>query len=221
MKKILAGVLAFGLILSGVGCITVDNPEEGALVGAAGGAIVGSLIGDSAGDVILGAIIGAAIGGAAGAYVGRYMDRQAAEIRDNVGDAEVDRVGEGIRIYFNFGLFFDAGGFELLVGGRERLDRLALVLNRYPDTYICVDGQPYVAGTYEPDVVLSQRRARAVSDYMARRSVRANRLRVLSRDQVQPGARGGGSAGRPQAARMGLAVMANDQLKSTARQQVR
>ena len=221
MKKILTGILALGLILSSVDCITVDNPEQGALVGAAGGAIVGSLIGDSAGDAILGAIIGAAIGGVAGAYIGRYMDRQAAEIRDNVGDAEVDRVGEGIRIYFDFSLFFDAGGFELLVGGRERLDRLALVLNRYPDSYVCVDGQPYVAGTYEPDVVLSERRARAVSDYMARRSVRADRLRIVNRGQGQTGARGGGSVGRPQAARMGLAVMANDQLKNTARQQGR
>lgn len=221
MKKMLTGILVLGLILSNVGCITVDNPEQGALVGAAGGAIVGSLIGDSAGDVILGAIIGAAIGGAAGAYIGRYMDRQAAELRGDLEGAEVDRVGEGIRIYFDFGLFFDAGGFELLVGGRERLDRLVLVLNRYPDTYVCIDGQPYVGGTYERDVVLSERRGRAVSDYMARRSVRADRLRVVGRDQGQPAARGGGSVGRPQAARMGLAVMANDRLKDTARRQAR
>lgn len=213
MKKILAGFVAFGLILSSVGCITVDNAEEGALAGAAGGAVVGSLIGDSAGDVILGAIIGAAIGGAAGAYISRYMDRQAAEVRENVEGAEVDRVGEGVRIYFDIGLFFDAGGFELLIGGRERLDRLALILNRYPDTSICVDGRPHAAGAVAPDVVLSERRARAVADYMGGHNVRPDRVTIVGRGQGHPAARNG--------PRMGLAIMANDRLKNTARQQVR
>lgn len=213
MKKILIGVLAFALVLSSVGCITVDNAEQGALVGAAGGAIVGSLIGDSAGDAILGAIIGAAIGGAAGAYIGRYMERQAAEVRENVEGAEVDRVGEGLRIYFDIGLFFEAGGFELLVGGRERLDRLTLILNRYPDTSICVDGRPYAMGRAEPDVVLSERRARAVRNYMAGRNVRPDRLTIVGQGQ--------GPAAARNAPRLGMAVMANDRLKSTARQQVR
>jgi outer membrane protein OmpA-like peptidoglycan-associated protein len=213
MKKILTGILALGLTLSNVGCITVDNAEQGALVGAAGGAIVGSLIGDSAGDAILGAIIGAAIGGAAGAYIGRYMERQAAEVRENVEGAEVDRVGEGLQIYFDIGLFFDAGGFELLIGGRERLDGLALILNRYPDTYVCVDGRPYAGGRVEPDVVLSERRARAVRDYMAGRNVRPDRLTIVGKGQRPSGPRS--------PSRMGLAVMANDRLKSTARQQVR
>ncbi|MGZ7065720.1 MAG: OmpA family protein [Candidatus Aminicenantales bacterium] len=221
MKKILTGVLALGLILSSVDCITVDNPEEGALVGAAGGAIVGSLIGDSAGDVILGAIIGAAIGGAAGAYIGRYMDRQAAEIRDNVGGAEVDRVGEGIRVTFDLGLFFGAGGFELLVGGRQCLDRLAVVVNRYPDTYLYIDGQPYVEGPGGPDIVLSERRARVVSDYMAGRNIRGDRLKVVGRGQGQPSTRSGGSVGRQRSPRLGMAVMANDRLKDTARRQAR
>lgn len=220
MKKTVSGLLAFGLVLWSASCITVDNAEQGALVGAAGGAIVGGLIGDSTGDAILGAIIGAAIGGAAGAYIGRYMDRQAAEIRQDVEGAEVDRVGEGIRITFDIGLFFDVGGFELLVGGRESLARLAVILNRYPDTYVCIEGQPYTAGMREPDS-LSERRARAVADYMAGRSVRAERFTMGDNGQNQSVARNGGSVGREQNRRVGLAVMANDRLKSTARQQVR
>jgi outer membrane protein OmpA-like peptidoglycan-associated protein len=221
MRKTISGLLAFGFILWSSGCVTVDSPGQGALVGATGGAIVGGLIGDSAGDVILGAIIGAAIGGVAGAYVGSYMDRQAAEMRQEVGDAEVERLGEGIRITFDIGLFFEGGGFELLVGGRDRLAGLAVILNRYADTYVYIEGPAYVPGRFEPDMALSEHRARVMADYLSRRNVRPDRFMVSGYRRSQPDARIDPTGGRLRNRRIGLAVMANDNLKRTARARAR
>jgi outer membrane protein OmpA-like peptidoglycan-associated protein len=217
IKKAISGLVVCGLILSGIACATMNNTEQGAVVGALGGALIGSLIGDSTGDAITGAIIGAAIGGAAGAFIGSYMDRQAVEMRQDVPGAEVDRVGEGILMSFDLSLFFAAGGFELLMGGRQDLDRLAIVLNRYPDCHVFIEGRAYVPGGYEPDVQLGERRARVMADYLRARNVRADRftIRGYSRGQA------GGSFGRIPARRMGMAIMADDNLKRTARAHAR
>lgn len=220
MRRIVSVLVVFGVVLFSVNCAT-DNAEEGALVGAAGGAVVGSLIGSSTGDAILGAIIGAAIGGAAGAYIGSYMDRQAAEMRQQVPGAEVDRVGEGIRVTFDVGLFFEGGGFELRSAGCETLAGLAVILNRYPDTHVFIEGPAYVPGRYEPDIALSERRARVMADYMSSRNVPADRFTARGYSRTESGARSDSTGARPQHKRVGLAIMANDNLKRTARSHVK
>ncbi len=216
MKKILGGFLVGAIVLSGASCATMDNSEQGALVGALGGALIGSLIGDSTGDATAGAIIGAAIGGMAGAYIGGYMDRQAAEMRQSVGGADVERLGEGILVAFDLNLLFGPGGFELLVGGRDCLDRLAVVLDRYPETHVFIEGRAFRPGTYEPDYPLAERRARVMADYLQNRNVRPDRFTVRGYDRSRAG-----SNDRFQNRRMGLAIMADDNLKRTARAHAR
>src|SRR4029079_12946737 len=85
--------------LSGVlfmGCKSMNKTQKGAVIGAAGGGAIGAVIGKAMGNTAMGAIIGAAVGGASGAVIGRKMDKQAEEIKDVLGDAEVRREGEGI-----------------------------------------------------------------------------------------------------------------------------
>jgi len=209
MRKIVSVLVVFGFVLFSVNCVTTRRPDEG------------SLIGNSTGDAILGAIIGAAIGGAAGAYIGSYMDRQAAEMRQEVPGAEVDRVGEGIRVTFDVGLFFEGGGFELRPAGCETLAGLAVILNRYPDTHVFIEGPAYVPGRYEPDVALSERRARAMADFMGSRNVRADRFTARGYTRTDSGGRSDSTGARLQNKRVGLAIMANDNLKRTARSHVR
>jgi len=212
MKRFVSGLLVVGLVLASAGCIMVgSNAEQGALTGAAGGAIIGGLIGDSGGDALLGAIIGAAIGGAAGAYIGNYMDRQAAEMRDVEG-AEVDRVGEGIRVSFDIGMFFGPGGFELMLSGRDGLARLAVILNQYPSTHVFIEGSPYGPGAPDRDIALSRRRARIMADYLESQDVRADRFTVR---EYSPG------RGRSNSRRLSMAVMADDNLRNAARSHMR
>lgn len=208
-RSFVAMTLCF--LLSGAACVMVSNPEEGALAGAAGGAIIGTLVGDSPGDTLLGAIIGAAVGGLAGAYIQSYMDRQAAEMREDIDGAEIDRVGEGIRVWFDVGVLFDAGGFTLLVSGQRALGGLAVVLNDYPDTDIIIMGNADDWRSRDHALALSERRSRAIGDYLVAHNVRPGRFAY--RGFSPRGQAGNYHYGR----RMGVAVVAGDTLKNKAR----
>ncbi len=211
MKKVLGVFIAAAVILSGAGCATMSNSEQGAVIGAVSGALIGSYIGDSSGEAAAGAIIGAAIGGMAGAYIGGYMDRQAAEMRQAVGDADVERLGEGIMVSFDLALLFDAGGFELLLSGRDRMDRLAVILGRYPQTHIFIEGRAFRPGTFDPDYRLSSRRARIMADYLRSRNIRSDRFTVRGYDPNRKG-----TPGRLKNSRMGLAIVADENLRKAA-----
>ena len=106
MKKFSSYIIAGSLVLSTMftGCESVrnaNNTQKGAVIGAAGGAVVGGVIGNNVGNKkngALGAILGGVIGGATGAAIGNKMDKQAQEIETVLPSAEVERVGEGIKL---------------------------------------------------------------------------------------------------------------------------
>ena len=90
-------------------CASLNNKEKGGIIGAAGGAVVGGAIGNANGSTTKGAILGAVVGGAAGMIIGHQMDKQAAELKQNIPGAIVERVGEGIQVTFLSGLLYDTG----------------------------------------------------------------------------------------------------------------
>ena len=70
------------------GCISEDDPNRRAKIGAVTGAIAGAVIGNNVGsgddsNKVIGAIVGALAGGA----VGHYMDKQARELELALEDA--------------------------------------------------------------------------------------------------------------------------------------
>ena len=91
------------------GCSNMNKAQKGAVIGSASGAVVGAAVGTAAKNTVLGAIIGAAVGGTAGVLIGHKMDKQAEDIKKDIPNAKVERVGEGIVIEFSekilFGLF--------------------------------------------------------------------------------------------------------------------
>lgn len=103
-------VLSSALLFSS--CASLNKTQKGGAIGAAGGGAMGAIIGKVAGNTGLGAIIGAAVGGATGAVIGHKMDKQAAEIKNTVPDAKVERVGEGIVVEFSSNILF---GFEVRI----------------------------------------------------------------------------------------------------------
>ncbi len=218
MKRLTALLLLAGLLVFCWGCASWNKTEKGGAVGAASGAVVGGLIGKAAGNTILGAILGAAIGGAAGAYIGHYMDRQAAEMRRDLEGAKVERVGEGIKITFNSGLLFDVDRSDLRDSSRQNLTSLAVILNKYPDTNILIEGHTDSTGTEEYNLGLSRRRAEAVAFYLAEQNVSSGRFSVMGYGETQPVAGNDTAEGRQQNRRVDIAVMANDKLKKAARE---
>ncbi|NUM75336.1 OmpA family protein, partial [candidate division KSB1 bacterium] len=153
MKKLVVVILSAAVLTMGLGCGWSKKAQYGT-AGAAGGAVVGGAVGKAAGNTVLGAILGAAIGGAAGLYIGNYMDKQAAEIKQDIAGARVERVGEGIRITFDSGILFDVNKAELKPISKENISKLAAILQKYPDTNILLEGHTDATGTDEHNLEL-------------------------------------------------------------------
>ena len=115
------------------GC-QASNAAKGGAIGTAAGGAIGAVIGNSQDNTAVGAIIGAAVGGTAGALIGRHMDKQAEELRADLEGAEVERVGEGIKITFDSGLLFALDSYALKPETRSNLNELAETLNKYENT---------------------------------------------------------------------------------------
>lgn len=219
MRKILSMLIVSALLIGALGCASMNKTEKGAVVGATAGAIVGAVVGDYAGNTAAGAIIGAAVGGAAGAIIGNYMDRQAAEIRQDIEGAKVERVGEGIKITFESGILFDVNKSNLKPVAQENLVKLSNILNKYPDTKILVEGHTDSTGTEEHNMDLSIARTNSVGNFLATHDVNPTRLTLIGYGERQPIASNSTAEGRAQNRRVEIAIFANDKLKKEAEKQ--
>lgn len=219
MKRFLIGLLAVCIVILGAGCASMGKKEKtGAVIGASAGAVAGAVIGKGPGGTIIGAILGAAVGGAAGAYIGGYMDKQAKEIEQNVEGAEVQRVGEGIRITFDSGLLFDVDRSDLSETSKQNLNNLAQTFAKYPDTNIMIEGHTDSSGAREHNLTLSERRAKAVAHYLAGLNVKSSRFSIMGYGPDQPVAANDTAEGRAKNRRVELAVIANEKLKQEAKE---
>ncbi len=220
MKRILQYALIGILIIGLVGCASMKKRDKGALIGAGAGAVLGGVIGDKAGNTALGAIIGAAVGGAAGAYIGNYMDKQAEEMQRDLEGATIERVGEGIKITFDSGILFEVDKSSLQYAAKTNLEKLAVILNKYEDTEVLIEGHTDASGSDEHNRDLSIRRAQSVATHMAGQHVNASRFTIMGYGEDQPVADNTTASGRAQNRRVDIAVFANDKLKGVAEDQV-
>ncbi|MCJ7588798.1 MAG: OmpA family protein [Candidatus Aminicenantes bacterium] len=218
MKRTLAVFVTAALMLAGLSCASMNRTQKGAIIGGASGAVVGGRIGKAAGNTLLGAILGAAVGGAAGAFIGHYMDKQAAEMQRDLEGAKVERIGEGIKITFDSGLLFDVNRAELRDASRRNIEKLAQILQKYPDTNILIEGHTDSTGADDYNMGLSRERSRSVADYLVDQAVASSRCTVMGYGESQPIASNESVQGRQMNRRVDVAVMANEKLKKAARE---
>lgn len=195
------------------GCASLGNTEKGAAAGAAAGGVLGGIIGDQMGHTARGAIIGAAVGGTTGALIGRRMDQQAKSLEDELENATVERVGEGIFISFDSGLLFDFDSDLLRTEARANLTELAESLKEYDGTEVLIVGHTDSVGDASYNLRLSQRRAEAASRYLDQQGIDARRLRAEGRGEDEPVASNDTEAGRQQNRRVEVVIFAGDKLK--------
>jgi outer membrane protein OmpA-like peptidoglycan-associated protein len=211
-------VLALSVALVAPGCKTWNRTAQGGVVGAGVGGVVGGIIGKHAKNTTAGVLIGAAIGGAAGASIGRYMDKQAAEIQQDIKDAKVERVGEGIKITFNTGLLFDLDSDTLRPEAKSNLGELSQTLEKYADTEILVQGHTDSTGTEDHNLKLSDARADSVARELKTHGVKGGRIQTEGLGESQPVGDNDTTAGRQANRRVEVAIYANDKLKKAAEQ---
>ena len=213
-----AGILSTDIALTS--CKSIKNntnkTQRGAGIGAGSGAVVGGVIGRRSGNTVLGAILGATVGGTAGAIIGRRMDKQAEEIKKNLPEAKVERVGEGIKVTLGSDILFDVNSASLKPTTRKALDDFAASLNKYEDTNIRVEGHADATGPDDYNLKLSRQRADAVASYLESRSVKSSRVDEKGYGEAQPVADNTTEAGRAQNRRVDVAVFANKKLVKAA-----
>lgn len=214
MQRAVSIVLLLAVITAPLGCATKKG--TGSIIGAGTGAVVGGVIGDRAGNTAVGAALGAVIGGAAGAYIGNYMDEQAAEIRQDLEGATVERVGEGIKITFDSGILFESNQSALEPQAQANLIDLAQILNKYDDTNVIIEGHTDSQGSEEYNLELSKRRAQSVSNYLAQQNVNPTRFTEMGYGEAYPVADNSTVEGRRQNRRVEIAIYANEDLKDEA-----
>ena len=214
MKMSLIIVLSATLIFSG--CASWNKTQKGAVVGTAAGGAMGAVIGRASGNTALGAIIGAAVGGAAGAVIGRQMDKQAEEIEKTVPDAKVERVGEGIVVEFNSNVLFGFDQSNLTGDAKTNLDKLVTVLNKYPDTDIEVQGHTDSKGSVAYNQALSERRAKAVSGYLAGKDITTRRVTIKGFGEAAPKYDNKTDQNRAKNRRVEFLITANEKMKAEA-----
>lgn len=219
LNAIAAIVLSITMLF---GCKTwqgLDNTKKGAAIGTGGGAAVGAVIGKAAGNTALGAIIGAVVGGGAGVLIGKKMDKQAQEIKQEVPNATVERVGEGINVTFDSGVLFGFDKSDLTSAAQSNIQQLAQILNKYPDTYVRVEGHTDGRGTDEYNYGLSERRANAVANYLRSQGVASNRIQAFWYGKRQPKASNDTEEGRAQNRRVEFSIFANEKMKTDAKKE--
>lgn len=219
INPIVAIVLSASMLF---GCKTwqsMDNTKKGAVIGVGGGAATGAVIGKAAGNTALGAIIGAAVGGGAGVLIGKKMDKQAQEIKNQVPNATVERVGEGINVTFASGVLFGFDKSDLTAQAQTNIKELATILNKYPDTYVRVEGHTDTTGTYQYNMGLSERRAVAVGNFLKAQGVAANRVQTYWYGATQPVVPNTSDANKAKNRRVEFSIFANDKMKSEAKKE--
>jgi outer membrane protein OmpA-like peptidoglycan-associated protein len=195
----------------------LNKTQRGAIIGIGAGGALGAVIGSKSKNPAVYAIIGSAIGGVAGTFIGRYMDKQAEKLKKDLDVlADVERVGEGIKITMKSGVLFDFNSSKVNPRVNENLIKFSETLKQYPDTEILVAGHTDNVGTAEYNMKLSQQRAGAIAAVLKANSVSRNRLTILGYGEKNPVADNVSDSGREQNRRVEFAIVANDKLKKQA-----
>lgn len=217
MKKLKNVLLIFAVIasvfISGCGA---SNTVKGGVIGGVGGAVVGGVIGNQFGNTALGAVIGAAVGGTAGVLIGNSMDEQAEEMEKELEDAKIERVGEGILIRFDSGILFGYDSSTLQPEAKANISKLAGILKKYPGSNVLITGHTDSDGSEKYNQTLSEKRAKAVSDYAMYQGIISSRLSIVGLGETEPVASNDTADGKKLNRRVEIAIYASEEMKAAA-----
>ncbi|HUN03736.1 MAG TPA: OmpA family protein [Niabella sp.] len=217
LRNLSLSVAVAALFLSG--CSTMTRSQQGAAIGAGGGAAVGAGVGKIAGNTAVGAVIGATVGGVVGAIIGKQMDKQAEEIKKTVPSAKVERVEEKIIVEFTSAVLFGFDQATITPQAHNTLNDLILILNKYPDTDLEIDGHTDNTGKADYNQKLSERRAGNVAGYLTSNGIAIERISTKGYGFSMPKYDNNTADGRAGNRRVEFIITANDKMKSDAEKQ--
>lgn len=228
MKKLtvyfIVGALAFGSVFTSCEAVkNTNNTQRGAGIGAVAGSVLGAVLGNNlgkGGNGALGAVIGGVVGGVAGGVIGKKMDKQAREIQTAIPGAQVERVGEGIRLVLGENAVrFDTNKSTLTAAARANLDKLVPVFQSYADTDMVIYGYTDSTGKADYNLKLSEQRAISVEKYLGSKGLNMSRFKMVGLGIADPIATNDTPEGRSQNRRVEFAITANAKMIEDAKKE--
>jgi outer membrane protein OmpA-like peptidoglycan-associated protein len=213
MKRIFVVLIAVIFITS---CASMGQKEQtGTGVGAVGGAVAGGAVGAATGGgpwrILTGAAIGAVGGALAGNLIGKYMDDQDRALHAAMSNsiaqnqAYITRENEKTLIAtFKSDVMFDSGSAIMKPGGYQELDRVANVLNQYPQTTVRIEGHTDDIGSEQSNIKLSEARANSVKNILIQKGVNQGRIMTVGMGKCCPV-----SSDKAQNRRVNLVIVGN------------
>lgn len=194
MRKILVMVVMIALITPG--CAAMKENKK-TTIGAGAGAVLGAGLGYAIGKGG-GAAAGAVIGGLLGGAIGHMMDKQEREFRQVLAESqanEQDAIMQGVQrekdaliLTFKSDVLFDTNSSAIKPGAYSsgEIDRVAQILNKYPDTTIKVIGYTDSVGSDTYNQQLSELRANAVKNALVVKGVTNFRITTIGMGKSNP-----------------------------------
>ena len=217
--KLLSSALAGSALLILSGCVTPesaanskpgDNTTAGTIMGGLIGAIAGMEM-SSKSDRKKGAIVGAIVGAAAGNAIGQTLDEQAADLRRDLNNKQVNVTNTGSELIVTMpqDILFALDSAAVRSDLRRDLGVVAGNLQAYPNSTISIEGHTDNTGTANYNRILSQRRANAVADILVNNGVPPARLYAVGRGENEPVASNLSATGRAQNRRVEIVIRPN------------
>jgi outer membrane protein OmpA-like peptidoglycan-associated protein len=162
----------------------------GAALGAAAGAMVGMVAKSdgTAKEQQQAAIAGALIGAAGGAAIGNSLDKQAADLKNDLGNDRVTITNTGDRLIVTLpqDILFASDSATLRSDLTRDLQAVAGNLQAYPNSTVQIIGHTDSSGEAAYNQRLSEDRANAVVSVLAGQGVPRTRLQAIGRGEDQP-----------------------------------
>ena len=212
MKKLVIATLML------TGCAADSGPqinrpytEAGIVLGAASGALLGAVAYGTGNSRAV--LLGAIGGGIAGGAVGAYMDSQKKDLEKNLAkeiqlrQARVDEMpNHVVRVTMTGDTGFNTNSTDIKPGFHTTLDKIADVVVRYGKTTLTIAGHTDDVGSAQYNQGLSERRARAVAQYLESKKVNEARLSLVGKGESMPIASNASEGGRAENRRVEIYV---------------
>jgi outer membrane protein OmpA-like peptidoglycan-associated protein len=209
--------LALGLVgvVALAGCAGSDygpggryqNTGAGAGLGAAAGAAAGTLF-TGGSSTAKNAAIGAVVGAGLGAAIGSDLDRQAAELRGEFRNGQIQVINTGTELVVRMpqDILFDYDSAALRPELQGDLRVLAQHLNKYANSNVIVEGHTDSDGSASYNQQLSQQRAQTVVGILTGNGVSRGRLVAVGKGESEPVADNLTAAGKQQNRRVEIII---------------
>lgn len=186
-----------------------SKSTKGALIGAGAGILAGIASSDSSRKRKERALKLAGIGAIAGGGTGYYMDVQEAKLRERLQNTgvSVTRDGENIILNLPGNITFETNKSDLKPSFVDVLGSVADVLKEYKSTMIEVAGHTDNTGSDSYNQLLSESRARSVTDKLMQLGVQPVRIETIGYGETRPIASNDTPAGRQQNRRVELTLL--------------